>query len=297
MLINHNDIIIDYFSYEENENGNKLEDHLSKRFYSRDNESSLMSRIENELLNIAVKKNDKYFHILLMILDKITDMQCAYYYGIVSYLHPSRINYKFTNHILFTLSLFNCNSTIYKRIIRKLCDIKVDRINFVHPPMDKYKIYNSEIVKNFVYYLLKVGNLLGNELVIVKNDYIYFFNDNRYDEEGNLIYVHSDNSIFDNKCIKNVYNSTIDDEKRNEDIFIKIIMWHVDIIGYHKSLDIIDTLLTDKNFKVNAKTFFRKIKLFDYEWMGKVKNEIANKYSSDICSLVVMVSDDILKIN
>jgi len=314
ILKNYPDVVNEYFHYESDDLWLKNRKDVSEKYCGSEYSSkSLIHYITSEIKKTADSKNDTNFYILLELLDLATDMPNVHYFMKKSrYNNPPDSFEYIVDHVLFALALFNYDSYTYKKVIYKL--LCVDRSLMFHSNLHENHtiVYtkNPQYLTNYLSELLKGHvSVCVSMLIPVTVDNLHISNlirDHLHNKEkGNLIhlyenkdsriYIHSENKLFDDNCLKWIYN-TDDIENINGDILVKIILWTIEIIGCALALDTIDKVLTDINFKDNEEDVINKEKSkYKIIWINTIKRLIMDSYSSDICSLIVLVSDNFLK--
>jgi len=316
IMKNYPNIVNDYFHYESNDlwlkNHEDVRDKYNTSNYSH---VSLIYYITSQINKTAVIKDDTNFYILLEILDLATDMPNVHYFAEKSRddIPLQNIGYV-VDHILFTLALFNYNSCVYKRIIYKL--LCIDYSLMYYPIY--YENYVIEYTKNFEhlknYFNSLMRGYVSQYILSITYDNLhiwelirnYLYNKERgnlihlYDNKDKRIYIQSDNKLFDDNCLRWIYNT--DDNENigviNSDILLKIILWMSELIGYDMALKTIDETLIDIIYEDNKEsdTINKEKNKSRLIWINMIKHLIMDRVSSDMCSLIILASDDFLKL-
>jgi len=321
MLKKFPNVINDYFHYESDDLWLKNHKDICEKYCTSDySHISLIYYITSEIKKTAVNKDDTNFYILLEILDLATDMPNVHYFTKKSRFSDPPEDFEYiVDHILFTLTLFNYNSHVYKKIIYKL--LCIDRSLIFHSYFcENHTIVytrNLEFLINCLYSLLNgyisiymrtlmsvtvdtlhISNLIRDHLNNKENGNLIHL----YDNKDERIYVHSENKLFDDNCLRWIYNTDDIDNtdnigNKNGDILVKIILWISEIMGRDIALNVIDKTLTKINLENNKKSYFvnKEKNKSKKIWINMVKQLIIYKNSSDICSLIILISDNFLK--
>jgi len=156
--------------------------------------------------------------------------------------------------------------------------------------------YVSQYILSITYDNLHIWELIRN----------YLYNKERgnlihlYDNKDKRIYIQSDNKLFDDNCLRWIYNT--DDNENigviNSDILLKIILWMSELIGYDMALKTIDETLIDIIYEDNKEsdTINKEKNKSRLIWINMIKHLIMDRVSSDMCSLIILASDDFLKL-